>query len=124
MATRAAASFCWPSAPTGGKRIWREYRSVNSNSATCFRDASLVIIGTPERFRLETRPGTFDREAGVKAGSRVRARCDSFGRAGLELAGPARVTSLRKATTPFIFGIGLLGAALALGLPLAWAQNP
>jgi len=42
----------------------------------------------------------------------------------LELAGPARVTSLRKPTTPFNFGIGLLGAALALGLPLAWAQNP
>ena len=45
-------------------------------------------------------------------------------RGGLELAGPARVTSLRKPTTPFIFGIGLLGAALALGPPLAWTQNP
>ena len=44
--------------------------------------------------------------------------------AGLELAGPARVTSLRKPTTPFIFRIGLLGAALTLGLPVAWAQNP
>ena len=42
-----------------------------------------------------------------------------------ELAtGPARVTSLRKPTTPCIFGIGLLGAALALGPSLAWAQNP
>ena len=30
---------------------------------------------------------------------------------------------MRKPTTPFIIGIGLLGAALALGRPLAWAQN-
>ena len=56
--------------------------------------------------------------------SRVRARRGSLDRGGLELAGPARVTSLRKPTTPFIFGIGLLGAALALGPSLAWAQNP
>jgi outer membrane protein insertion porin family len=68
-------------------------------------------------------PGRFDRGAWVKAGSRVRARRDSFNRS-LELAGPARVTSLRKPITPFIFGIGLLGAVLALGPPLAWAQNP
>ena len=54
----------------------------------------------------------------------VRARRGRFNRGGLELAGLPRVTSLRKPTTPFIFGIGLLGAALALGPPLAWPQNP
>ena len=56
--------------------------------------------------------------------SRVRASHSSLDRGGLELAGPSRVTSLRKPTTPFIFGIGLLGAALALGPPFAWPQNP
>ena len=30
---------------------------------------------------------------------------------------------MRKPTTPFIFGLGLLGAALLLGLPRAWPQN-
>ena len=35
-----------------------------------------------------------------------------------------RVTSLRKPTTPFIFGLGLLGAVLTLGLMSAWSQNP
>ena len=56
--------------------------------------------------------------------SQVRARHGSLDRGGLELVGPTRVTSLRKPTTPFIFGIGLLGAALALGPRLAWPQNP
>ena len=31
---------------------------------------------------------------------------------------------MRKPSTPFIFGLGLLGAALSLGPVLAWAQNP
>ena len=30
---------------------------------------------------------------------------------------------MRKPTTPFIFGLGLLGAAIVLGLPRAWPQN-
>jgi outer membrane protein insertion porin family len=54
----------------------------------------------------------------------VQGKHGSFERGVRELAGPARVTSLRKPTTPCIFGIGLLGAALTLGVPLAWAQNP
>jgi outer membrane protein insertion porin family len=54
----------------------------------------------------------------------VRGRYGSFCRSGLELAGPPRVTSLRKPTTPYIFGISLLGAALIFGSPLAWPQNP
>jgi outer membrane protein insertion porin family len=53
----------------------------------------------------------------------VRGRRSSFDRGGLELAGLSRVTSLRKPTTPCIFGIGLLGAALTVG-PSAWPQNP
>ena len=31
---------------------------------------------------------------------------------------------MRKATTPFIYGVAVLGAASMLALPLAWAQNP
>ncbi|HEY4901217.1 MAG TPA: outer membrane protein assembly factor BamA [Terriglobales bacterium] len=50
-------------------------------------------------------------------------KCYRFDRGG-KLVGPARVTSLRKPTTPFIIAIGLLGAALALVTPLAWTQNP
>ena len=38
--------------------------------------------------------------------------------------GILEVTSLRKATTPIIFGLGLLGAVLTLGLMSAWSQNP
>ena len=53
----------------------------------------------------------------------VRDRQDRFNRSGLELADPARVTSLRKPTTPFSLGIAVLGAALALGPAQAWAQN-
>src|SRR5215469_10183899 len=34
------------------------------------------------------------------------------------------VTSLRKPTTPIIFGLGLLGAVLTLGMMSAWSQNP
>jgi len=35
-----------------------------------------------------------------------------------------RVTSLRKPTTAFIFGAGLLAAVLILGLAAGWSQNP
>src|ERR1017187_5517296 len=87
-------------------------------------NASFVIIGTRERFRLARRSGAVCPRGGGLDRVAVRARRDSFGRGGLELAGPVRVTSLRKPTTPFNFGIGLLGAVLALGPPLAWAQNP
>jgi len=38
--------------------------------------------------------------------------------------GPIKGTGLRKPTTPFNFGVAVLGAAMTLGLPLAWAQNP
>ena len=54
----------------------------------------------------------------------MRGRQGSFDHGGLELASPPRVTSLRKPTTPFIFGIGLLGAVLLLGPLWAWPQNP
>ena len=52
------------------------------------------------------------------------AGCDRLDHGGLELAGKSRVTSLRKATTPYIIGIGLLGAAVTLGPVLAWPQTP
>src|SRR5271167_5250853 len=42
IATRDAASCIWPSAPIGGKRIWREYRSPKSNDCTCSVKGFLV----------------------------------------------------------------------------------
>ncbi len=54
----------------------------------------------------------------------MRGRHGSFDRGGMELAGPPKVTSLRKPTTPFIIGLGLLGAALTLAPCPAWPQAP
>src|SRR5215471_15404782 len=45
-------------------------------------------------------------------------------RGGWQLAGLSKVRGLRKPTSPFIFGMAVLGAAIALALPQAWAQNP
>src|SRR5271166_690802 len=81
IATRDAASCIWPSAPMGGKRIWREYRSAKSNDCTCSMEGFLVYY----------RDTTTTSPSGLGDG-----RVAALGRGGRKCVNDARQVSSRE----------------------------